>query len=112
MSLLKKLRQKKWFRILGNKYVLILLIFTIWMVFFDTNSWFIHKELNDEIDKLEGNKAYFKEEIKSDREQINKLRDSEELERFAREEYYMKKPNEEIFIIEYEDSLKTDENDE
>ncbi len=107
MSLLKKLRQKRWFRILGNKYVLILVIFTIWMIFFDTNSWFIHKELNDEIDKLEGNRAYFKQEIKSDRDQINKLKDSEELERFAREEYYMKKENEELFIIEYEDSLKT-----
>ena len=74
---------------MGNKYVLILVIFTIWMVFFDTNSWFIHKELNDEIDKLEGNRAYFKQEIKSDRDQINKLKDSEELERFAREEYYI-----------------------
>ena len=49
----------------------------------------------------------FKQEIKSDRDQINKLKDSEELERFAREEYYMKKENEELFIIEYEDSLKT-----
>ena len=111
MSFFKKLRQKKWFRILGNKYVLILVIFTIWMVFFDTNSWFIHKELNDEIDKLEGNRAYFKQEIKGDRNQINKLKDARELERFAREEYYMKKENEELFIIEYEDSLKT-KNDE
>ena len=108
MSLLENLRQKKWFRILGNKYVLILLIFSVWMIFWDTNSWFIHKELNDEIDKLEGNRAYFKEEIKSDRNQINKLKDSVELERFAREEYLMKKENEEIFIIEFEDSLKTD----
>ena len=96
---------------MGNKYVLILVIFTIWMVFFDTNSWFIHKELNDEIDKLEGNRAYFKQEIKGDRNQINKLKDARELERFAREEYYMKKENEELFIIEYEDSLKT-KNDE
>ncbi|RXG15338.1 septum formation initiator [Leeuwenhoekiella aestuarii] len=93
---------------MGNKYVLILVIFTVWMVFFDTNSWFIHKELNDEIDKLKGNRAYFKQEIRSDRNQINKLKDSEELERFAREEYLMKKENEEIFIIEFEDSLKTD----
>ncbi len=112
MSKLKELRQKKWFRVLGNKYILILLIFTVWMFFFDTNSWFIHKELNDEIEKLEGNRAYFKEEIKADREQINKLKDSLELERFAREEYFMKRDKEEIFIIEYEDSLKTDANNE
>ena len=29
-----------------------------------------------------------------------------DLEKFAREEYYLKKKNEEIYIIEYEDSLK------
>ena len=111
MSRLKKLRQKKWFRILSNKYVLILAIFTVWMVFFDANSWLIHKELDDEINKLEGNKTYFKKEIGSDREQIGKLEDSEELERFAREEYLMKKDGEDVFIIEYEDSLKTADND-
>ncbi len=111
MNWLKELRQKKWFRILGNKYGIIFMIFIVWMVFFDTNSWFIHKELNDEIDKLEGNRTYFKEEIKQDRTQINKLKDSQELERFAREEYYMKKEGEEIFIIEYEDSLKLKENE-
>lgn len=111
MNWLKKLRQKKWFRILGNKYAIIFMIFMVWMVFFDTNSWFIHKELNDEIDKLEGNRRYFKEEINQDRTQINKLKDSQELERFAREEYYMKKEGEEIFIIEYEDSLKLKENE-
>ena len=111
MSFLKKLRKKKWFRILGNKYVLFIVVFTVWMVFFDTNSWFIHKELDDEIEKLEGNRAYFKEQIQQDRSQIDKLKDSQELERFAREEYYMKKEGEEIFIIEYEDSLKT-KNDE
>ncbi len=111
MSRLKKLRQQKWFRILGNKYALIALIFLVWMFFFDTNSWFIHQELNDEIDKLEGNRAYFKEQIQEDRSQIEKLKDSDELVRFAREEYYMKKDGEEIFIIEYEDSLKLKEHE-
>ncbi|MGB3774452.1 MAG: septum formation initiator family protein [Leeuwenhoekiella sp.] len=111
MNKFKKLRQKKWFRILGNTYVLILVIFGIWMLFFDANSWLIHDELDKEIDKLEGNKTYFKKEILTDRTQISKLEDSEELERFAREEYLMKKEGEEIFIIEYEDSLKI-KNDE
>ena len=111
MTFYKKLRQKKWFRILGNTYMLILVLFGVWMLFFDANSWLIHDELDKEIDKLEGNKTYFKKEINSDREQIGKLEDSEELERFAREEYLMKKDGEELFIIEYEDSLKTKDND-
>lgn len=111
MTFYKKLKQKKWFRIFGNTYVLILVIFGVWMIVFDANSWLIHDELDNEIEKLEGNKTYFKKEIQRDREQISKLEDSEELERFAREEYLMKKDGEEIFIIEYEDSLKN-ENDE
>ena len=112
MSPLQKLRRKKWFRILSNKYILILVIFTIWMVFFDANSWLIHNELDGEINKLEGNATYFKKEIESDRDQIGKLEDSEELERFAREEYLMKKDGEDVFIIDYEDSLTKEENDD
>ena len=92
-----------------NNYVLILIVFVVWMVFFDTNSWFIHKELNEEIDKLEGNKGYYEKENQKDQEQLTKLKDSVEQERFAREEYLMKRDNEEIYIIEYEDSLSKNE---
>lgn len=88
-----------------SPYILILLIFIIWMFFFDGNSYLIHKELNQEIEKLEGNKEFFKKEINQDKSQINKLKDTTELERFAREEYFMKQANEEIYIIEYEDSI-------
>ncbi len=102
---LKGLKNKKWFRIISNKYVLIILIFVVWMFFFDGNSYLIHRELNQEIEKLEGNKEYFNQEIGQDKAQISKLKDSVELERFAREEYFMKKANEEIYIIEYEDSI-------
>ena len=42
---------------------------------------------------------------------MERLSDPEELEKFAREQYYLKKKDEEIFIIEYEDSLKN-KNDE
>jgi len=85
--------------------VLIFLIFLAWMFFFDGNSYLIHRELNQEKDKLEGNKDYFTKEINQDKSQITTLKDSVELERFAREEYFMKKANEEIYIIEYEDSI-------
>ena len=36
----------------------------------------------------------------------------EGLEKFAREKYYMKKENEEIYIIEYEDSITKHKEDE
>lgn len=99
---LKDIRSKRWFRILSNRYVLILLIFACWMFFLDSNSWFVHNELNQEINELHSNKEYYKKEIAKDRTVIEKLNDSFELENYARQNYYMKRPNEDIFIIEYD----------
>ena len=103
----KDLKEKKWFKILSNMYVLALTIFVIWMAFFDTNSLLIHLELRKEVKKLEQQKEFLQKEITNDKKILKKLNTPEELEKFAREKYYMKKENEEIFLIEHEDSLKT-----
>lgn len=103
---LKELKQKKWFKLLTNTYVLVLTLYVIWMAFFDTNSLLIHLELRKEIKKLEQQKEFLKNEITKDKEALKGLSTPEELEKFAREKYYMKKDDEEIFLIEYEDSLK------
>jgi cell division protein FtsB len=104
----KELKAKKWFGLLGNLYVLVLTVFTIWMVFFDTNSLLIHLELRREIDKLKKQQEFLREEIARDKEVIERLSDPEELERFARETYLLKRKDEEIFLIEFEDSLNAD----
>jgi len=78
------------------------------MIFFDTNSFFIHDELNKDIKALEENREFYEHEIKNDKSFIEKMKDSNEMEKYAREKYYLKKENEEIFIIEHEDSLKKD----
>lgn len=107
-----EIKQKKWFKILSNTYVLILILFLVWMFFFDTNSILIHKELNDDIKALEDNKEFYEEEIKKDNLFIDKMKDSNEIEKYAREKYYLKRENEDIFIIEHEDSLKAKAKDE
>lgn len=99
---LKELRKKRWFKILSNKYVLLSLIFVGWMFFLDSNSWFIHRELDQEINELEDNKRYYQNEINRDKAVIEQLQDSVELEKFARQKYFMKRPDEEIYIIEYD----------
>lgn len=106
MSKISEIKQRKWLKWLGNKYVFIVLLFLVWMFFFDANNYFFHKELSDDIDALEENKEFYTEEIKKDRTFIEKMKDSTEIERFAREKYYLKKENEDIYIIENEDSLK------
>ncbi|SNR67753.1 Septum formation initiator [Maribacter sedimenticola] len=105
----KDLKQKKWFKVVTNMYVLVLSAFVIWMLFFDTNSLMIHLELRKEIKKLEKTQDFLKKEIAKDKKIIEKLSSEGELEKFAREEYYLKKKNEEIYLIEYEDSLKLKE---
>ena len=106
----KSFKQSKWFRItaiFSSIYILVLTAFVVWMLFFDTNSLLIHLELKREIDKLEKQKEFLQKEITKDKETIKMLSDPEELEKFAREQYFLKKKNEEIYLIEYEDSLKS-----
>lgn len=103
----KELKQKRWFRILSNKYLLILLAFGIWMLFFDSNSWLVHRELNQEMNQLKNDETYYKQEIKEDRSIIEQLSTDEGLEKYAREKYFMKRENEEVFIIDFQDSSKT-----
>ncbi|MEZ4780657.1 MAG: hypothetical protein R2816_03450 [Flavobacteriaceae bacterium] len=47
-------------------------MFSVWMLFFDSNSWFIHHELNNDINKLEEEKEYYQNEIKKDNKEIKK----------------------------------------
>ncbi|WP_452223179.1 FtsB family cell division protein [Lacinutrix chionoecetis] len=94
-----------------NIFLIIFIAFAIWMLFFDGNSLLIHNELNNEIEALENEKKYYRKEIVKDNKAIKELKKEEGLEKFAREEYYMKRDNEDIYIIEYQDSLKVSENE-
>ena len=81
-------------------------IFIIWMIFLDTNSYLIHNRLNSEIEQLIIKKENLKKEIEKDIKFINDMKDLDKYEAFARENFYMKKDSEEIYIIEYEDSIE------
>ena len=83
------------------KYLIIFLAFIFWMTFLDTNSILIHAELNREIKKLKKRKDALTEEIVKDQGLIERLENIDSLEHYGREKYNLKKPNEDIFIIEY-----------
>jgi len=99
------LKNNKVFKILTNIFVLIFIPFMIWMLFFDENSYLVHRKFNSEIKDLESTVSFYKTKIAQDKATIMKLNDSLQLERFAREQYLMKKENEEIYIIEF-DTIK------
>tara|TARA_B100001559_G_scaffold76853_1_gene63660 strand:- start:518 stop:832 length:315 start_codon:yes stop_codon:yes gene_type:complete len=93
---LKSLLNKSYF-----KYLIILSAFLIWMTFLDNNSLLIHNELNQEIKKLKIRKDALSKEISDDQNLIEKLENIDSLEHYGRENYNLKKDNEDIFIIEY-----------
>lgn len=92
-----------WFAILPllkNKYTLSMIIFFGWVIFFDQNNLLQRTKIVNELHQLEKDKLYYINKIKADSQKLNELKTSEDnLEKFAREQYLMKKDNEDIFII-------------
>ena len=105
---LEETKQKKpWLKIVSNKYLLISLLFGVWMLFLDNYSYMDQRQINNQIDELQDNKKYYQDEIRKDKENIKLLKNQDQVEKYAREKYYMKKDSEDNYIIEYEgDTLK------
>ncbi|RUT73226.1 FtsB family cell division protein [Ancylomarina longa] len=95
-----KKTQNIFLRILRNKYLITFLIFYVWLFFFDQNSIWERKGNESTIESLEKEKAYFLDKIEHDKKRIHELKTNRKnLEKFAREQYLMKKKNEDIFIV-------------
>lgn len=85
---------------LKNKFVVATAAFVLWMVFFDTNSIISQYRLRVTLQNLENKKTYFKNSIlETERMHRACFHDDETLEKFARERYMMKKPNEDLFVV-------------
>ena len=89
-------------KLIKSTYVVIITLFIIWMIFFDSNSFIIHYELNNDINELDNQKSYYEKEIENDNIELQLIQSDSGLEKYAREKLFMKKDNEEIFLIEYD----------
>ncbi len=88
------------FRILRNKYILTLLIFFVWLLVFDNNNLIDRYKYHIELKRQEAEKEYYLNRIEVDSKKLNELKTNDaNLEKFAREQYLMKKPNEDIYLI-------------
>ena len=86
---------------LRNKFILVTGLFVVWMFFFDNNSVISQFKLQSTRNELEEKLEYHQKEIaKSEQDNRELLTDDKSREKFAREHYYMKKTDEELFIIE------------
>lgn len=107
---IKYLPYIKWLNYIFNRYTILGLCFIIWMIFFDQNSLFTHLELDKQISDLERDETYFKRNLENEDKKLKVLIENPaEIERIAREKFYLKKDNEDIFIIQ-QDTIKKPQN--
>ncbi len=103
MKFIEIIKNSKFFKFFSNIYILITTIFLIWIIFIDSNSLTVNMKLKSQINELENKIKNLQNEINQDQKLISNLKNLDSLEKYGREKHFMKKQNEEIYIIEIED---------
>lgn len=87
--------------ILKNKFLVAIIGFGVWMLFFDRNDIPSQIERHQKLKELKTNTAYYEQKIEAAKAELEKRKnDPTAYERIAREKYYMKKDNEDIFLFD------------
>jgi cell division protein DivIC len=83
-----------------NKYILTIIIFIVWVSLLDSNNLVARYKEMRELHKLKIDREYYIKRIEEDKRKLHELKtDNHNLEKFAREQYRMKKPDEDLYII-------------
>jgi cell division protein FtsB len=86
-----------------NFYVVTGILFLIWMLFFDQNDFISQYRMKKKLKDLENEYSYYEEKMPEVLTESQALKNNPSLlEKFAREEYLMKKNTEQVFIIKEE----------
>lgn len=94
-------------KILLNKYLIVTVVFLVFMFFFDHNNLISRWKTGRKISEMEKEIKYYQSEIDKNKKKMVDMRSgSETLEKYAREEYYLKKDSEDVYIINEEDEKK------
>jgi cell division protein FtsB len=100
MAKKKSILNSRLFKVLMNRYLIASLSLLVWLSFFDRNDFLTTFAYRKKLNELRSEMAYYENEIGRNRAYIEQLETNpENLERFAREKYLMKKDNEDIFVI-------------
>jgi cell division protein FtsB len=87
-------------RLFKNKFLIATIFFVVWMFFFDHNNIFLHVQYRTELNDLKKSKEYYKEQIGKTRKEVELFKtDPRWMEKVAREQYLMKRDNEDVFVI-------------
>jgi cell division protein FtsB len=88
-------------RIFKNKYLIATILFIVWMLFFDHNDIFLHLQYRKELNELKADKKYYQEQIDLTRKEVDLIKSNPQaMEKVAREQYLMKKDDEDVFVVD------------
>lgn len=88
------------FAILKNKYFIASAFFIIWMSFFDPKDWGLILSRKEKLRDLDKSEKHLTLQIAETRKELDLLKtNAQTIEKYAREKYYMKKDNEDLFIV-------------
>ncbi|MCW3125039.1 MAG: septum formation initiator [Bacteroidetes bacterium] len=86
--------------IFRNVFFLTGISFAVWMLFFDENNLMVQYNRRHELASLKKKSNYYKHEIEKVDTRFDELTtNTESQEKFARENYMMKKDSEDVFVI-------------
>lgn len=85
---------------LKNRYILTGLVFLVWMGFLDRDDLISHINLNNKLADISKQRESYKSEIEKVRSNLIEIQSHpQKLEKLAREKYYMKKDNEDLYVL-------------
>ena len=85
---------------LKSKYVMALTAFIIWMLFFDPKDWSLLTSRTQRLKELKQSEKHLILLIKDTKKELSLLKtDAASVEKYAREKFFMKKDNEDLFIV-------------
>ena len=94
----------KIFSLIKNKYFLASVFFIVWMFFFDPKDWGMIHSRKNKLVMLEQNQENLNKLIGDCKIELGQLKsNAQTIEKYAREKYYMKKENEDLFIVNTEE---------
>ncbi|MFD0748564.1 septum formation initiator family protein [Mucilaginibacter calamicampi] len=83
-----------------NKFFLVTVAFVVWMTFFDKNDLLSQYQYQQQVSKLEQERDFYKTETDKVSKDLDELTSNpQQLEKFAREKYLMRKDNEDVFVV-------------
>ncbi len=89
-------------RILRSRWLWLatIVVFVLLILFLDRNSYMDRREVKEEIEKLEAQRDYYLDRIREDSTVIEKLKDNQYLEQYAREHFLMKRDSDVVYVLE------------